>query len=136
MPNDKRNLNDEIQITAQASRIRSLWFIIFSAFVTGVASFHSRSPHARHLRKRQEAAENFLTWRVFDLRDTDRLRNIKASGSCAPQRLQMCPAAKSLPDVMNISANIKSLAAENAKIDIGNRDSVDCVAIDVNQARF
>src|SRR5947208_16255713 len=48
----------------------------------------------------------------------------------------MRPAAETLADLVDISANIETLTAQNTKIDLGKNYSINCVAIDMHQARF
>src|SRR6266581_9169072 len=45
----------------------------------------------------------------------------------------MCAASERLPDVVNIRANIKAFAANNAEIDFGKSDPTNCVAINMNE---
>src|SRR5438552_17782715 len=48
----------------------------------------------------------------------------------------MRPAAETLADLVDISANIETLTAQNTKIALGKNYSINCVAIDMHQARF
>ena len=41
-----------------------------------------------------------------------------------------------LANVVNISSNIETFTAQNTKVDFGQRDPIDCVPIDVHQARI
>ena len=44
--------------------------------------------------------------------------------------------ALGLADLVRVSANVETFAAENAEVDVWQRDFVDAVAIDVNKTRF
>ena len=81
-------------------------------------------------------AEDFFARRALDLINTDRLSDIKTTGLCAPQRFQVCAATELLADVMHICANIKTLAAKDAEVDFRQRDSIDTVTINMNEARL
>ena len=48
----------------------------------------------------------------------------------------MRAATEFLTDVVNIRPNIKTLAAKDAEIDFGERDLINTVTIDMNQARL
>src|ERR1700726_3173754 len=48
----------------------------------------------------------------------------------------MPAAAECLADFVRVSANIKSLAAQNTEVDVRNGDVIDRVAINVNKSRF
>ena len=48
----------------------------------------------------------------------------------------MGAAAEGLADVVDIRAYIKPFAAHDAEVDFGQGDPIDCVAIDVHQARL
>ena len=72
--------------------------------------------------------------RVSDLVNGDRLGDIEAAGFRAAKRFQMRAATEHFANVVNIGANIKAFAAQDAEIDFGRCDSVDSVAIDVNEA--
>ena len=125
MTNDEGNPNDETQVPAQVLRFRPSSFVIFLG-----------STHPRNFGKFQDAAENFFARRGFDVIDTDRLGDIETTGFCAPERIQVCAATELFADVMDIGANIKTLAAKNAEIDFWKGDSIHTVAVDMNQARL
>src|SRR5205823_4434329 len=46
----------------------------------------------------------------------------------------MRPAAETLADFVDISANIETLTAQNTKIDVGKEYPINCIAIDMHQA--
>jgi len=94
------------------------------------------SAQTRNLGKGQQATENFFAGRVSDLIHTHRLSDLKAARLCAPQRFQVRAATKLFADIMDIRANIKTFAAKDAEIDFRQRDSIDTVTINMNEARL
>jgi hypothetical protein len=56
-------------------------------FLLYASSLFSRSSHARHVWKAQESVQNFLAWRIFDLRNANGVSNVEAPGFCTSQRL-------------------------------------------------
>src|SRR2546423_6905508 len=75
--------------------------------------------HLRHFRQTQHPVENVLSRRVFDFSDTDRVGYIESARSRPAQRFQMGATAKGFADLVNICADIKTLAAQNTKVDFG-----------------
>src|SRR4029077_3710753 len=92
--------------------------------------------HARNFGQRKNPSHNFLPRRGFDFINGDRSNEIEPPGFYAAQRLQMRATTEEFTDVMHVRANIKTLAAQDTEIDFRRRDSVDRVAINVDEARF
>src|SRR5438034_1064930 len=136
MTNDETMTKHEARIGNPRGIIRASSFGFPSPFVIRASSFSSRSAHTRNFRECENAAENLFARRIFNLVDTDRLSEIETTGFCAPQRFQVCAATELLADVMHICANIKTLAAKDAEVDFRQRDSIDTVTINMNEARL
>src|SRR5205085_3297047 len=98
--------------------------------------FGSGAAHARDLRQRKNPLRDLLPGLFFDLVDRDCVADVESTGLRPSQRFQMRAAAKQLANIMRVSADIETLAAKHAEIDVWQRDPVDAVTIDVNEAWF
>src|SRR4029079_10124738 len=92
--------------------------------------------HPGDFRQSQDPSENINGIAGLDLIHTDRAGQIKPTGARAPELLQLSSAGETLPDVVGVGTNIKSFAAQDRKIDFRRGNTIDAVAVDVNEARL
>src|SRR5439155_24399107 len=96
------------------------------------SSFPSRSPHPGNLRQRKHTRGNFGRVAIFDLIDRDRVRDIEPPRFHSSQRIEMGAATEFRADVVRVSSNIKTFAADNGEIDSSQGDPIDGVAVNVD----
>src|SRR2546430_8048871 len=99
-------------------------------------SLRLRAAESRNLRKRENSRNDLFAGQLFDLIDGNCVRDIEAAGFRAPQAFQMRAAPKCLTDIVRISSNIESFAAEHTEVDVGQRYLIDAVAINMNETRL
>src|ERR1051326_691686 len=96
----------------------------------------SGSPHARDFGQGENRSDRFFPGLVLELIDRDRVNDIEAPRFCAAQCFQVRATPEGFADVMNVSANIETFAADDAEIDFGKMDPVNAVPINMDQARL
>ena len=110
--NDARTAKKSLARNHSGSAIRISFDLRHSDFVT-----YSCSAHLRDFWETQQPVENFLSRRVFHIVDTDRVGYVEAARPRPTQRLQMGAATKRFADVVNVRADIKAFATQDAKVD-------------------
>ena len=122
-----RSTNDE---SRSVFGIRIWSFLRPSSFE--LRHFPSRSPHPGNLRQRKHTRGNFGRVAIFDLIDRDRVRDIEPPRFHSSQRIEMGAATEFRADVVRVSSNIKTFAADNGEIDSRQGDPIDGVAVNVD----
>src|SRR6476660_7360135 len=90
-----------------------------SDFVLRPSSFLLRSPHPGNLRQRKHTCGNFGRVAIFDLIDRDRVRDIESPRFHSSERIEMRAATEFRANVVCVSSNIKTFAADNGEIHFG-----------------
>src|SRR6266576_3403100 len=136
MTNDETMTKHEARRGHARANIRASSFGFPSSFVIRASSLSSCSAHTRYFRQRQHMPDDRLTRYRLDLLNSDRLSDIEATGFQPPQGFQVRATTESLADIVCISANIKTFAAEHAEIDLRKGNSVDRITIHVHKPRL
>src|SRR5438105_13116291 len=127
--NDEARMTNDEGMTKSECRKRSA---IGHASFGFVSSFPSRSPHPGNLRQRKHTRGNFGRVAIFDLIDRDRVRDIESPRFHSSERIEMRAATEFRADVVCVSSNIKTFAADTGELDFGYSDSIDGVAVNVH----
>src|SRR5882757_8982168 len=112
------NVSQSNQNASSCSRVLSE-LVIGTSFVIRAPPFPSRSPHPGNLRQRKHTRGNFGRVAIFDLTDRDRVRDIESPRFHSSERIEMRAATEFRANVVCVSSNIKTFAADNGEIDFG-----------------